>query len=84
MRKHPNPCPPGLLRPAPPPPPPPKYYAPGEGLLTAKLLLEFRRNVVEEVRLMRAYAAESHVEEVQRVLNATADRLEGIIGGAPV
>lgn len=59
---------------------------PGEALLTAQLLLEIRRKIVEEVRQLRAYAADApeHQGELRRVLEATADRLEGIVGGAPV
>lgn len=59
---------------------------PGERLLTARMLLEIRRNVVEEVRQLRAYAAHAPDDqrELKRVLDATADRLEGIVGGAPL
>lgn len=56
---------------------------PGEGLLTAMLFLEMRRKVLAEIEQLRQYAAESHVEEVRRVLTATADRLEDIIGRVP-
>lgn len=73
-------------RTAPPAPPAKRYAPPGEGLLTEALLLEIRRNVIEEIRQLRAYADEApeHQGELKRVLNATADRLEAIIGGAPV
>lgn len=56
---------------------------PGERLLTARMLLEIRRKVLVEIEQLRAYAAESHIDELRRVLHDAADRLDGIIGGAP-
>lgn len=57
---------------------------PGEALLTARMLLEMRRKIQKEADDLRAYAEDCFDEETRRVCVATADRLEEIIGGAPV
>lgn len=59
-------------------------------VLAAKMLREFRRKVLDEARELRAYIAEADVDEkrradeLRRVCSATADRLEQIVGSAPV
>lgn len=60
------------------------YDRPGEGLLTAKMLLEMRRKIRIEANDLRAYAEHTTDDLTRRVCNATADRLDDIIGGAPV
>ena len=48
------------------------------------LLWEIRRKITREIEDLRAYAFDSHSDEVRRVFTDTADRLDDIIGAAPV
>lgn len=55
-----------------------------EKLLTAKMLLEMRRKILDEATGLREYAKHAHNDPVRRICISTAERLEDIIGGAPV
>lgn len=51
--------------------------------LAPDMLREFRRKVQAEAEAMRAYAVDSTNDELARVLLASAERLEAIIGTVP-
>jgi hypothetical protein len=62
---------------------------PSNEQLASDMLREFRRKVRAEADAMRDYTTDIQLsahrvpDELRRVLNATADRLDEIIGGAP-